>query len=149
MSRLPAIPAAAVVVVLGLGGLVAGCGGDDSGGKAGGDATPDKPAVCDSVGALKSAAADLKDMSIKDDGVGAIQDQVAKVQSAFAGVKTDATDQFGTQVDTVDTALAGLKDAVSAAVDKPGLSTLADVGTGVRTVTDDVTSLVDDVEGTC
>jgi len=133
-----------VVVVLGLGGALTACSGDSGGGSA-----SKKPAVCGSVAALKSAGADLKDMSVRSDGIGGIQDQLAKVQSAFADVKTDAADQFGTQVDTVDSALATLKDNVSAAVDKPGLSTLADVGTSVRTVADDVNALVDDVENTC
>ena len=142
---LRSLPVGLVLVVLGLGGALAGCSGDDSGG----DAASKKPAVCDSVSALKSAGADLKDMSVRSDGVGGIQDQVAKVQSAFADVKTDAADQFGTQVDTVDSALATLKDNVSAAVDNPGLTTLADVGTGVRTLADDVNALVDDVQNTC
>ncbi len=81
--------------------------------------------MCDSVAALKSAGADLKDMTVRSDGIGGIQDQVAKVQSAFADVKSDAADQFGTQLDTVETDLTTLKDNVSAAQDKPGLSTLA------------------------
>ena len=95
------------------------------------------------------ALAEVLSREVKDDGIGGIQDQLSKDQSAFADVNNDATDQFGTQVDSVEGALAALKDDVSAAVDKPGLSTLADVGTGVRTVADDVTSLVDDVESTC
>ena len=135
-----------VVLVLCLGGALAACGSDDD---SGGDAAPDKPAVCDSVAALKSAGADLKDMTVRSDGIGGIQDQVAKVQGAFADVKSDATDQFGTQVDTVETALTTLKDDVTAAKDNPNLSTLADVGTAVRTVADDVSTLVDDVEKTC
>jgi hypothetical protein len=134
-----------VVVVLGLGGALTACSGDDSGG----GTSSDKAAVCDSVAALKSAGADLKDMTVRSDGVGGIQDQVTKIQGAFADVKSDATDQFGTQVDTVETALKTLKDDVTAAKDNPNLSTLADVGTAVRSVADDVSTLVDDVENTC
>ena len=76
--------------------------------------------MCDSVAALKSAGADLKDMTVRSDGIGGIQDQLAKVQSAFADVKTDAADQFGTQLDTVDTDLTTLKDNVSAAAGQAG-----------------------------
>jgi hypothetical protein len=146
MSRLPAVPAAVVVVVLGLGGLVAGCGSDDDGG---GDAAPDKPAVCDSVSALRSAAADLKDMTVRSDGVSGIQDQLDKVQSAYTDLRKDAADEFGSQVDTVDSDLSSLKDDVSSALEKPDLSTLASIGTGVQTLADDVTSLVNDIENTC
>ena len=146
MTRLPAVPAAVVVLVLGLGSALAACGSDDD---SGGDAAPDKPAVCDSVAALKSAGAGLKDMTVRSDGIGGIQDQLAKVQSAYADVKADAADQFGTQIDAVDTDLTTLKDDVSAAADKPSLTTLADIGTGVRTVADDVTALVDDIQSTC
>ena len=90
MRRLRAL---AAVVVLVAGGL-AGCSGDDSGG----GASTEKPAVCDSVGALKSATAGLQKMSVRSDGVAGIQDQLTKVQDAYADVKTDAADQFGSQL---------------------------------------------------
>ena len=143
------VPVGAVVVVLGLSGALAACSGDDAGGDAGGDAASEKPAVCDSVGALKSAGTDLKDMTVRSDGIGGIQDQLAKVQSAFADVRSDAADQFRTQLDTVETELTTLKDSVSAAQENPGLSTLGDVGTTVRTLADNVSTLVGDVENTC
>ena len=105
--------------------------------------------MCDSVGALKSATADLGDMTVRNDGIGAIQDQLANVERAYAEVREDAADEFGTQVDAVDTNLSTLKDNVAAVVEKPNLTTLGDVGTGVRTLVDDVQTLIDEVESTC
>ena len=130
-----------VVAVLGLGGL-AGCGNDDN-------AADEDPAVCDSVGALKSATADLGDMTVRNDGIGAIQDQLATMEGAYADFREDAADEFGQQVDAVDTDLSTLKDNVAAVVEKPNLTTLGDVGTGVRTLVDDVQTLIDEVESTC
>ena len=132
--------AAMAASVLLLAGALAGC--SDSGGK-------DQPAVCSSIGDLKSSIADLKDVNVSSDGAGAVQDQLGKIKDAFSAVKEDAKDEYADQVDAIDADLSTLETSVKAAQDQPGVATLGALATAVGTLLTDAKTFVDDVDKTC
>ncbi|MFC5177110.1 hypothetical protein [Nocardioides taihuensis] len=125
------------VVLLLLSAVLAGCGGSDT------------PAVCSSVDDLKSDIAAVKDIDLSADGVSQLQTALETVKTDLEQVQADASAEFSDEVDAVTTDLSTVESDFAAAKETPNATTLGALGTSVQALLTDVTTLVDDVEGTC
>jgi hypothetical protein len=132
----------AVVLALFLGAVTAGCSSSSSDSQG-------PPAVCSSVDALQTSVSDLRHVQVTANGLSALQDAVASVKTDLGQVKNDATSQYATQVDQLQTDFDAVQSAVGAAVDAPSPNTLGVVVSSIRTFADGVTGLAGDVRSTC
>jgi hypothetical protein len=132
----------AVVAALFLGAVTAGCSSSSSDSQG-------PPAVCSSVDALQTSVSDLRQVQVTANGLSALQDAVASVKTDLGQVKKDATSQYATQVDQLQTDFDAVQSAVGAAVDAPSPDTLGVVVSSIRTFADGVTGLAGDVRSTC
>jgi hypothetical protein len=125
------------VAALVLSGAVAGCGSD-------------KPAVCGSVGDLKTSISGLSDIKLTSSGaLGSLQSQLATVKSDFDAVKADAESEFSAQLQAVDASYTSLKSSADAATANPTVNTLAAAATDLSGFRSSVQTLVSDVQSTC
>jgi hypothetical protein len=132
----------AVVAALFLGAVTAGCSSSSSDSQG-------PPAVCSSVDALQTSVSDLRQVQVTANGLSALQDAVASVKTDLGQVKKDATSQYATQVDQLQTDFDAVQSAVGAAVDAPSPDTLGVVVSSIRTFADGVTGFAGDVRSTC
>jgi hypothetical protein len=109
----------------------------------------DQPAVCDAVDELQASVGNLEDLSISENGVGAISDSLSAIKTDLRQVKAEAEAEYATQVDAVDAGIAELTSSVDTAQQGPTAATLGAVGAAVSGLVDDVTALVEDVSSTC
>jgi hypothetical protein len=131
-GRRTALVASAVVALC----SVTGCGSDD-------------PAVCESVAALESSLDNVRDLQLGENGLVELQDVLVQVKADADQVVTDAGEQYGAQVTTVSDAVGALADSARAARDDPSAATLEAVRTSLTGVGTEVSSLREDVSGTC
>ena len=68
-------------------------------------------ALCSSIDDLSSNLQALRDVSVLDDGVDALTEQVDALKASFADVKQEASDTFSDDVGNVETSLTAV-DAV-------------------------------------
>ena len=129
--------AAAVITTLLLGTVLVGC-------------SDDKPAVCDSVDALKTSVDDVKNIDVTaSSAVSDLKSSLTTIKSDLDTVKTDAKAQYATQIDAVDTAFTQLTTSIDAAIADATATTLAAVVAAVQPFTNAVQTLADDVKSTC
>jgi hypothetical protein len=62
---------------------------------------------------------DLGDMLVVENGTAACEEAVASVKSDLQDVVDDATSEFGTQIDGLQTDLDAVQEATTAALDAP------------------------------
>jgi hypothetical protein len=118
--------------------LPLGCGGQD------------KAAVCDSVGGLKASVADLKGIEISSSrALTDLESGIKAIQDDLAAVKADATSEFSSQIDVVETGFATLKTSVGKATTAPSGATLAAAGSAASALGTDVQTLISDIQDTC
>jgi len=92
---------------------------------------------------------DLGNVQVVKDGTAALKDEVASVRSALHDVVDNATSQYATQVDGLQTSFDAVQSAARAAVDAPSAATLDTVSSSVRALGNDVSAFADDVASTC
>lgn len=110
----------------------------------------DKPAVCESVDTLQTSVDNLKNVDLtSSSAVSDLQTDLSTVEGDLAAVKTDATSEFSTQIDDVDSAFSSLKSSVDAAKADPSATTLAAVGEAVSAFDGAFETLNSDVQSTC
>src|SRR5690349_5964263 len=110
----------------------------------------DKPAVCGSVGDLKSSITGLSDINVTSgSALTDLQGQLTTIKSDFDTVKTDAKSQFSIQIQAVDTSYNALKTSADAAAADTSVATLAAAATDLSTFASAVQTLVTDVQKTC
>ena len=118
-----------------LGGVSTACGG--------------QPAVCDDADALRAAVQQLKDAKIGENGLSVVKTQLAEIKTQLGNLKTDASQQYASQVQTVEAASNKLKQAVATAVSSPSAASLGAVATDVQALGSSAKALADSVSGTC
>ena len=117
---------------------LAACGGDD------------KPAVCGSVDDLKSSVQSVKDVDVTtSSGLSDLESALTTVKDDLASVKADATSEFSSQIDTVETSYSALTSTVDKAKTSPSATTLSATASALSTFNTDAQSLISDVESTC
>ena len=88
-------------------------------------------------------------VSITENGLSAISDQITKIKQQLQTLKTDAKGQYDTQVNDLTNALNSLSSSFDAARASPSVSTLATLGLSVPAVITAGQNLVTEVSGTC
>jgi hypothetical protein len=135
MERRPcAVPMAALLIAS---SVLVGCGGDD------------KPAMCSAVDALGASVDDLKSVEVSRAGLAELSDDLTAVRSDLSRVKTDAEQQYASEIEALDQAWTTLSSDLSAATSSPTVATIAQVGSDVRALGDSLAALDDAVESTC
>lgn len=110
----------------------------------------DAPAVCSSVDDLRSSIDDLREIDVTSSGgIDALEGGLETVETNISSVKSDAQAEFDTQIEAVDTSLAGLKSSVDDAKADPTAATLAAAASALSDFGTDVGTLIDDVQSTC
>jgi len=88
-------------------------------------------------------------VSITENGLSAISDQITKIKQQLQTLKTDAKGQYDTQVNDLTNALNSLSSSFDAARASPSISTLATLASSVPAVITAGQNLVTEVSGTC
>jgi hypothetical protein len=114
-----------------------GCGGED------------KPAVCSDVDALGTSISALTDVKLEQGALPTLQSKFSQVQDDAAQLKTDATTEFGSEIDAVDSAAASVKSSLEAAAADTSAATVTAVGVALQTLTSALSDLQNAVESTC
>ena len=108
------------------------------------------PAVCTSVDDLRASVQSVRDVDVTSSGgLGELEEAVAGVKSDLADVRDDAADEFSSQIDTVQAGIAELERSLRAAQDAVSPDTLRAAGSALRTLANQVQSLIDDIRATC
>jgi len=88
-------------------------------------------------------------VSITENGLSAISDQITKIKQQLQTLKTDAKGQYDTQINDLTNALNSLSSSFDAARASPSISTLATLASSVPAVITAGQNLVTEVSGTC
>jgi outer membrane murein-binding lipoprotein Lpp len=118
--------------------MLAGCSGDE-----------DTPAICSSVDSLKASVADVTNVDLNPAALTTLQDNVDQVRSDLSQVKSDADDQYPTEIAGVDQATSSVTSSLDAATASPSAQTIAAVATSVQALGTSLTALNDAVKSTC
>lgn len=116
---------------------VSGCGGKD------------KPAVCGDVDALQSSISALTDIKVQQGALPELKTKLAQVQTDAASLKTDASSEYGTEIDAVDAAATAVKSSVDAAIATPNATTIAAAVATLGQLKTALTGLQSAVKSTC
>jgi hypothetical protein len=108
-----------------------------------------KAAICSDVDNLKASIQGLKDVSITQNGLSAISDQVTKIKQQLQTFTSHAQGQYATQVTDLTNALNSLSSSFDAAKASPSASTLATLASSIRPVITAGQNLVTAVSNTC
>jgi hypothetical protein len=81
----------------------AGCSDDD--------ASP----VCEARDDLSDSVDELRDLSLREDGVSSVESAIADVSDRLGDVRTAASEEIGPQIDAAESAIDGLRTSVAAA----------------------------------
>ena len=154
------IAAGLLAVVLGT--AVAGCassGSSTSGAassapssssrSAAGSSSAARPALCDSVDALRASVQRLGDVNVGTTGLGGFQDAWQAVKADLQQVADDAKSQYAPQVDKVKADVAAVGSAADTAQATPSAATLSALRDTIHSLADDVGHLVDEVSPDC
>jgi len=134
--------------------LVTGCSSssspsNDSTTTSTGTSTGSNSAVCSDIANLKASIQDLKNVSITQNGLSAISDQITKIKQQLQTLKNDAKGQYDTQINDLTNALNSLSSSFDAARTNPSILTLATLAGSVPAVITAGQNLVTAVSGTC
>ena len=110
-----------------------------------GACSDDEPAACVAVEELRSSIDDLQDLSVADDGIEALMDQVAVVRENAATARTEVPPELAQEVDAVGASIDGLETAVTAATATAEKAEALAVGLpAVRSALEALTSAITD-----
>jgi hypothetical protein len=105
--------------------------------------------VCTSVGELQASVADLQDVPVAQQGVGALQDAFAAVRSDVTQVVQDAQSEYRSQSEGLTADVAAVQTAVGLAQADPTGATVKAVVDSIKVLADDVGALAGDISSTC
>ena len=88
-------------------------------------------------------------VSITENGLSAISDQITKIKQQLQTLKTDAKGQYDTQINDLTNALNSLSSSFDAARASPSLSTLATLASSAKTAITAGQQLISAVSSTC
>jgi hypothetical protein len=137
-----AMTLAAAVVTAGV--VTAGCSsGSDS------PESQDPAALCSSLDALEKSVQDLGGGTPSAQNLAALQDGLEPVKADLAQVADDAKTQYAPQADQLEQDFDQVQLVADTARTTPSAANVAAVGPALRTLTDDVAALADEVASTC
>jgi hypothetical protein len=126
----------AVVLVLALSGLAAGC-------------SSSTPAYCTDASQLKTDVQDLGNVNVATNGLGSLQTALTKVQADAKSFAADAKSAFPSQTAALDSALSGLQTAITSAKGQPPATAATAVVSSVAQVKSSASSLQNAISSSC
>ena len=123
------IPAIAALLIAG--SLQSACGSD-------------KPAVCSSINTLGASLSNIRAIDLKGTPLTEINDLLEQLKASFDQVKTDAKDEFSTEIAGVEDAAGAVRAALATAEADPSTAVatlrpaLDDLEASLQTITDSV-----------
>jgi len=126
----------AVVLILALSGLAAGCGSS-------------KPAYCTDAEQLKTSVQDLGNVNINVHDLSSVDAAVSKVQADAEKFASDAKSAYPSQTTALKNSVSSLETAVKSAMSQPSVTTVAAVGSSVAQVKTAADNVQSAVKGTC
>ena len=126
----------AVVLVLALSGLAAGC-------------SSSTPAYCSDASQLKTDVQNLGNVNINVHDLSSVDTAVSKVQADAEKFATDAKSAFPSQTTALKNSVSSLETAVKSAMSQPSVTTVAAVVSSVTQVKTAAGSVQSAVKGTC
>ena len=133
-----------VAVLLVLGIVAGGCGGDDAS-----DSSP-SPSACTDVMALQESVTSLTQVDPVNDGVDALRSAAAEVKTDLETALSSVSSELQPAVDQVKTAFDGLETALEGVSSAGGLGAAAtEVGTAMTQVGSASTNLSTQVGEVC
>ena len=111
--------------------------------------TSSNSTLCTDVDNLKASIQGLKDVSITQNGLSAISDQITKIKQQLQTFQNDAKGQYASEVSNLTNALNSLSSSFDAARASPSLSTLATLASSVGKVITAGQQLISAVSSTC
>ena len=129
--------------------LVTGCSTSSSSSSSASASTSSNSTLCTDVDNLKASIQGLKDVSITQNGLSAISDQITKVKQQLQTFQNDAKGQYASEVSNLTNALNSLSSSFDAARASPSLSTLATLASSVGKVITAGQQLISAVSSTC
>ena len=110
----------------------------------------DPPAVCGSADDLRASVADVKEIDLaSSSSLSDLQAALTAVGDDVAAVRSDAAEEFASQIDAVEASYAELTSTVESAQAGISADLLTAAGEALATFGTDVDTLVEDVEATC
>lgn len=98
-------------------------------------------ATCARADGVRSAVENLRNVSLSENGMVALQDGLAQVRAAIDAMRADVKADQQPQVDAVKAAVVQLQSSVAAAKADPAKGSLASVGTSLELLRQSIGSL--------
>jgi gas vesicle protein len=105
--------------------------------------------ICSDIENLKASILGLKDVSITQNGLSAISDQITKIKQQLQTFQNNAKGQYAGEVSNLTNALNGLSSSFDAARASPSLSTMATLASSAKTAVTAGQQLINAVSSTC
>jgi hypothetical protein len=106
-------------------------------------------ALCTDLDAAQSAFDELAGTEVVKEGTNTLKTRFAAFQSAVQALGASARTEFATEVQAMDSAVAGLKTAIDQLTDSPSLADAKAVATALGPVRDSFTALSTAVRSAC
>ncbi len=126
----------AVVLVLALSGLAAGC-------------SSSTPTYCIDASQLKTSVQNLGSVDVATNGLGSLPTALSSVQAGAKTFATDAKSAFPSQTTALGSALSGMQSAITSAKGQPPATAAAAVASSVTQVKNSASNLQNAVSGNC
>ncbi len=133
----------------GTGTSAASSSAPSSSSRSAGSSSSDRPALCDSLDALRASVQRLGDVNLAESGIAGFQDAWQAVQANLQQVADDATSRYAPQVATVKADAGAVGSAADAVRANPTAATLSALRQSIHSLADDVGHLVDDASPEC
>ena len=126
----------AVVLVLALSGLAAGC-------------SSGTPTYCSDASQLKTSVQNLGNVDVATNGLSSLQTALSSVQADAKSFATDAKSAFPSQTAALNTAVSALQTAITSAKGQPPATAATAVVSSVSQVKSSASDLQDAISGNC
>lgn len=135
MSAARGVSVVGVAVAIAIG--AAACGGSDD------------PAFCADRDALEQSLAGVRDVNVREEGIGALETQLRAVQQDANALVGSAREEFQSEASALRAAITRLESSARAAVSEPSAQSLSNVAAGVSGVASAFRELSDAVSSRC
>jgi hypothetical protein len=129
-------PLLAIVILLVVVGLLAGCGGSS------------KPAYCSKRTDLENSIKDLSNLNVSG-GLSGLQSQLQKIESSANALVSSAKSDFPTETSAIKTSIDSLTQSVKTVTSTPSAAQIATVASDASSVVNAVKSFADATSSKC
>jgi hypothetical protein len=106
-------------------------------------------AVCDDIDSINASVQNLKEARIGENGLTVVQTELPKIQSDLTQLRADASTQYSSEINLVESHARALRSSVASASADPSMGAFAKVADGIQAVRSATRDLGDAVAGSC